>query len=78
MELKDNKTEERKIIDDNNGESIMLTKKAQDYVGGMDENITFPNGDVLIATLRRPRLHESAIKSGTSKHYGDQHLRKDN
>ena len=37
---------EFKIIDDNKDEPDLKT--AQDFVGGMVECITFPNGDVLI------------------------------
>ena len=47
MELKANTTaEEFKIIEDNKDEPDLKT--AQDFVGGMVECITFPNGDVLI------------------------------
>jgi hypothetical protein len=47
MELKANTTaEEFKIIEDNKDEPDL--KSAQEFVGGMVECITFPNGDVLI------------------------------
>ena len=47
MELKANTTEQEfKIIEDNKDEPDLKT--AQDFVGGMVECITFPNGDVLI------------------------------
>ena len=47
MELKANTTEQDfKIIEDNKDEPDLKT--AQDFVGGMVECITFPNGDVLI------------------------------
>ena len=47
MELKVNTTEQEfKIIEDNKDEPDLKT--AQDFVGGMVECITFPNGDVLI------------------------------
>ena len=47
MELKHTTTEpEFKIIKDNKDEPDLKT--AQDFVGGMVECITFPNGDVLI------------------------------
>ena len=47
MELKANTTEQEfKIIKDNKDEPDLKT--AQDFVGGMVECITFPNGDVLI------------------------------
>ena len=47
MELKHTTTEpEFKIIKDNKDEPDL--KSAQDFVGGMVEVITFPNGDVLI------------------------------
>mgnify|MGYP000902448878 CR=1 FL=1 len=47
MELKHTTTEpEFKIIKDNKDEPDLKT--AQDFVGGMVEVITFPNGDVLI------------------------------
>ena len=47
MELKVNTTEQEfKIIEDNKDEPDLKT--AQDFVGGMVEVITFPNGDVLI------------------------------
>ena len=47
MELKANTTEQEfKIIEDNKDEPDLKT--AQDFVGGMVEVITFPNGDVLI------------------------------
>ena len=51
MELKANTTaEEFKIIEDNKDEPDLKT--AQDFVGGMVECITFPNGDVLIVNGR--------------------------
>ena len=47
MELKANTTaEEFKIIEDNKDEPTL--ESAQEFVGGMVECITFPNGDVLI------------------------------
>ena len=47
MELKANTTEQEfKIIEDKKDEPDLKT--AQDFVGGMVECITFPNGDVLI------------------------------
>ena len=47
MELKVNTTEQEfKIIEDNKDEPDLKT--AQDFVGGMVECITWPNGDLLI------------------------------
>ena len=47
MELKVNTTEQEfKIIEDNKDEPDLKT--AQDFVGGLVECVTFPNGDLLI------------------------------
>ena len=47
MELKANTDQDQfKIIDDEKNTPSL--KEAQDFVGGMVECITFPNGDVLI------------------------------
>src|SRR5210317_273280 len=47
MELKSNTTADQfKIIDDVKDEPTL--KSAQEFVGGMVEGITFPNGDYLI------------------------------
>ncbi len=65
MELKHTTTEpEFKIIDDNKDEPNL--KSAQDFVGGMVECITFPNGDVLIVNEEGKLMNLPLNPEGTA------------
>jgi len=65
MELKANTTaEEFKIIEDNKDEPDLKT--AQDFVGGMVEVITFPNGDVLIVNEEGKLMNLPLNPEGTA------------
>ena len=65
MELKVNTTEQEfKIIEDNKDEPDLKT--AQDFVGGMVEVITFPNGDVLIVNEEGKLMNLPLNPEGTA------------
>ena len=65
MELKANTTEQEfKIIEDNKDEPDLKT--AQDFVGGMVEVITFPNGDVLIVNEEGKLMNLPLNPEGTA------------
>ena len=65
MELKVNTTApEFKIIKDNKDEPDLKT--AQDFVGGMVEVITFPNGDVLIVNEEGKLMNLPLNPEGTA------------
>ena len=65
MELKHTTTEpEFKIIKDNKDEPDLKT--AQDFVGGMVEVITFPNGDVLIVNEEGKLMNLPLNPEGTA------------
>ena len=65
MELKHTTTEpEFKIIKDNKDEPDL--KSAQDFVGGMVEVITFPNGDVLIVNEEGKLMNLPLNPEGTA------------
>ena len=65
MELKVNTTaEEFKIIEDNKDEPTL--KSAQEFVGGMVECITFPNGDVLMVNEEGKLMNLPLNPEGTA------------
>jgi len=65
MELEHTTTEpEFKIIKDNKDEPDLKT--AQDFVGGMVECITFPNGDVLIVNEEGKLMNLPLNPEGTA------------
>jgi hypothetical protein len=65
MELEHTTTEpEFKIIKDNKDEPDL--KSAQDFVGGMVEVITFPNGDVLIVNEEGKLMNLPLNPEGTA------------